>query len=454
LSEEQVIKPQPGPQEKFLSSSADIVIYGGAAGGGKSYALLMEPLRHVDNPHFGFVCFRRTSNQITNEGGLYDTSKKMYPHLGGQSRTSPFIKWLFPSGAKGSFNHLQHENDVHGWQGSQIPLIMFDELTHFSKSQFFYLLSRNRSTCGIKPYIRATTNPDSESWVADFISWWIDQDTGYPIPERGGVVRYFIRINDQIYWGNSRVELAEKYEVAEEEAKSLTFVPSSIFDNQELLKVDPGYLSNLKALPTVERERLLGGNWKIKPASGLHFKRGQVNMINAIPDDVVQWVRRWDLAASEVSESNPSPDWTAGVLIGKRKSGRIIVADLVHVRQKASDVRSLVKNTAIGDQAQFGRVRIILPQDPGQAGKDQFQSYALMLTGFLVVSERETGDKMTRAEPFSAQWQAGNVDVLVAPWNNTMFSELEGFPEINHDDIVDAAAGGFNGLRGDTFSFD
>jgi predicted phage terminase large subunit-like protein len=70
-----------------------------------------------------------------------------------------------------------------------------------------------------------------------------------------------------------------------------------------------------------------------------------------------------------------------------------------------------------------------------------------MLSGYSVAAERESGDKVTRAEPFASQWQIGNVDVLIAPWNNTLFGELEGFPELKHDDIVDACSGAFNNLH-------
>src|ERR1043165_3091858 len=126
------IKPQKGPQEKFLRSSADIVIFGGAAGGGKSYSLLLECLRHIRNKRFGAVVFRRTHKQITDEGGLWDTSSEIYPKAGG----SPYgtSQWVFPSGAKIKFSHLQHEKNKYDWDGSQIPLICFDELIHFSES--------------------------------------------------------------------------------------------------------------------------------------------------------------------------------------------------------------------------------------------------------------------------------------------------------------------------------
>ena len=110
------LRPQEGPQEAFLSSPADIVIYGGSAGGGKTYALLMEPLRHINNPGFGAVIFRRESTQITNEGGLWDTAATIYPPLGGQPRVTPKMLYRWPSGAKVGFGHLNAELSVLDWQ--------------------------------------------------------------------------------------------------------------------------------------------------------------------------------------------------------------------------------------------------------------------------------------------------------------------------------------------------
>ena len=125
------IGPQPGPQQLFLSSPADIAIYGGAAGGGKTFAELLEPLRHVGNKDFGAVIFRRTTPQITNEGALWDDSLKLYPLLGAKPNQGD-LYWTFPSGATVSFKHLEHDKTVLNWQGSQIPLIAFDELCHFT----------------------------------------------------------------------------------------------------------------------------------------------------------------------------------------------------------------------------------------------------------------------------------------------------------------------------------
>ena len=442
------IRPQPGPQEMFLSSWADIIIYGGAAGGGKTFALLLENLRHINNPKFGAVIFRRNAQQIMNEGGLWDSAMELYPLCGAVPKLNPRPMMIFPSGAKVSFVHLQYEHNVLSWQGAQIPLLEYDELTHFTRKQFFYMLSRNRSLCGIKPYIRATTNPDADSWVGEFISWWIDQKTGYPTPERSGVIRFFVVVDDQVRWGDNREELAKQYGMRVEDTKSFTFIASNVFDNKILLEKDPGYLANLNALGEVEKGRLLYGNWKIKPAAGLYFKRTQAEVVPVIPGKVVKWVRAWDLAATVPTPDNPSPDATAGVLMAKLEDGRFIVVNVKRVTWAAADVRKLTKNTAETDRATYKSVKIRLPQDPGQAGKEQAQSYVKHLSGHAVKTERMTGDKITRAEPFSAQWQSGNVLILAGPWNEEYFAELESFPDGGHDDQVDASSDAFAELQG------
>lgn len=444
-----IIRPQPGPQTQFLSSAADIAIYGGAAGGGKSWALLMEPLRHVHNPDFGAVFFRRTTVQVRNEGGLWDESEKLYPLLQARPRATPDLDWTFPSGATVSFGHLEHEKSVQNWQGSQIALICFDELTHFSAKQFFYMLSRNRSMSGIRPYVRATCNPDADSWVAQFIAWWIDEQTGLAIPERAGVLRWMVRIGDTIIWADKPEDLAEyrapneRGEMVPIPPKSVTFIPAKLTDNPALMAADPSYIANLMAMPTVERERLLGGNWKIRPAAGLLFQRGWCEVVDIAPP-VIKIVRGWDLAATPKTEGT-DPDWTAGTKIGRLADGRFIVLDHRRDRQGPNGVERLLKNTAADDGK---TVEISLPQDPGAAGKSQVINLKNLLVGYNVRSSPETGDKVTRFNPFSAQAEAGNVLVLRGPWNADWFNELEGFPEGLHDDDADSTSRAFNALTG------
>lgn len=275
------ITPQEGFQMSYLSTSADIAIGGGAAGAGKTFTLLMESMRNIGVSGYAGVIFRKTYPQIKAPGGLWDTSKEIYQIVKGKQIESVH-EWRFPYNSKIKFSHLEYEKNKDDWQGSQIPFIAFDELTHFSESQFTYLLSRNRSTCGVKPYFRATCNPDPDSWVAGFIDWWIDQDDksplyGYPIPERAGKLRYFMKESDEYIWGNNKQEVIKKCGHTinellsadptinpEDLIKSVTFIPGDIYGNRELLKKDPAYLANLLAQSEDDQLRLLKGNWKIK----------------------------------------------------------------------------------------------------------------------------------------------------------------------------------------------
>ena len=458
-----IIRPQKGKQELFLRSPADICIYGGAAGGGKTYALLLECLRNIDRQHFEAVIFRQSRPQIMSAGGLYATSQELYPYLGATSVLTPNVQWRFQSGAKITFAHMFYEKEKYNWQGSQIPLLMFDELTHFTESQFFYMFSRNRSTCGVKPYILATCNPDGESWVAKFIDWWIDPETGYADESRCGKIRYFVRKNNIIHWANTPCELYESFNLnspeEKEDVKSVSFISAKLTDNEAMMKHDPGYMGALKAMSEFDQEQLLYGNWKIRKSAGHYFKRSKIGeMLLSTPSDVTKWVRAWDLAATAPDENNEMSDlpqsmrrnsrnddsaYTAGVLLGKRRNGRVFVADVINVRENGADVRKLILNTAASDNALYGNVTVRLPQDPGQAGKDQVQSFVRMLGGYTVTTSLESGDKVTRAEPFSSQWLAGNVDVKIAEWNDDYFRQLENFPVGKLKDMVDASANAY-----------
>lgn len=456
----QILKPQEGPQTQFMATPANVCIYGGAAGGGKSYGLLLSPLRYKNVPGFGCTIFRRNFNQIFSQGGLWDESMQIYRGIRGADPKIARGQWWFRDKdgnivSKVTFAHIERDEDVHKWQGAQICEIGFDELTHFSEKTFFYMLSRNRSTCGVTPFVRATCNPDADSWVAKFIEWWIDKDTGYPIQERSGKIRWFIRRNETLYWANTRQELWEQFglqtEEERQEPRSVTFIASKLQDNKELLRVNPGYLANLKSLSVIERERLLNGNWKIKAAAGLFFKRTQLgDILDKVPNDVIRWVRCWDLAATEKTEDG-DPAYTSGVLIGKRKNGRYVIADVINRQMSASDVRKTIKLTAQADRAAYKRVRIRLPKDPGQAGKEQAESYIKYLAGFDVKTVAETGSKEARAEPMAAQWQAGNFDLVAGPWNEEYLLQLENFPDGKFKDMVDASANGFAEIEASSF---
>lgn len=445
------IGPQPGPQTEFLATLADVAIFGGGAGGGKTYGLLLEPTRHFDNPLFGGVIFRKEAVQIRNQGSLWDESAKLFPLFGAAPREST-LEWMFPHptdpsrpGCTMKFAGLERDSTCLNWQGSQIPYIGFDELTHFTEYQFFYMLSRIRSDSGVPGYVRATCNPDVNSWLRKFLDWWIGKD-GLALPERSGVIRYFIRINEEIIWADSKEDLYLKYGRGPEIMPlSVTFIPSTVYDNKILMQKDPGYLGKLLALPRVERERLLGGNWNVKASAGTVFRREWFEVIEALPADCTTTVRYWDRAATIPNENNKDPDWTRGVKVAKTKQKQFIVCGMVSARTTPLHVEALVKNTASQDGR---RVVQCIEQDPGSAGVADAQNFARVLAGYQVRIRKPTKDKLTRALPASAQAEAGNIKVLSGPWNDAFFQELENFSEAleGHDDIVDAFSGAFNEL--------
>jgi len=218
------------------------------------------------------------------------------------------------------------------------------------------------------------------------------------------------------------------------------------------MEADPSYLANLKALPQIDMERLLYGNWKIKAASGLFFKRSQITMLEVMPADLQFVCRAWDLAATADKEDG-DPDYTAGVLMGIRKDKTIAILDVINQRIKAGEVEKLVYNTAVADRQKYGRkLRIRIPQDPGAAGKIVATNYVKKLAGFTVRVLPVSGNKQIRATPFAAYWQNGNVEVLAGSWNDGYFSQLESFPESRHDDMVDASSDAFNELTGSSFN--
>lgn len=436
------IKPQPGPQTHFLECVADIAFFGGAAGGGKTHALLLDPLRHRHNSSFGGVIFRRTSVQIRNQGGLWDESLSIYPTL--KAHPKEFrLQWKFPSGMAMSFLNLEHDKDVFNYQGAQMPWIGFDEVTHFTEKQFFYLFSRNRSTSNVKARIRATCNPDPDSFVRKLIDWWIGPE-GFPIPERSGVLRYFIRLNDNLIWADSPEEIHNMYGKDDSiQPKSMTFIPSKLEDNQILMKKDPGYMANLLALSHVDRMRLKEGNWNIRNTAGNFFKREWFPLIEAIPSGWNRIIRYWDRAATKPSESNKDPDWTRGLKLYKYPDGTFLITDIRSIRDTPLQVEKMIKSTASHDTQ---NVTIMSQQDPGSAGVTEAEHFIRMLAGFDVRVQTLSKDKVTRAKSVSAQCEAGNIRILRGPWNEEFLKELENFPDGAHDDQVDVLSGAFNAM--------
>ena len=461
MSKVKVIKPQP-KQYLFLSCPADIVVYGGAAGGGKTYALLMDAMRFINDGSANYTIFRRTTPAITANGGLWQTAKKLYFPFNIRTKGQPFYEIIFPSGYNISFRHLQYEDTVFDYQGAQLSVIAFDELTHFTEQQFFYMMSRNRNynvNSSVNCYIRATCNPDPDSWVRKLLDWYIGEN-GYAIKERSGKIRYFARLGEKMYWGNTKAEVLEqtdkitltdeKDKVTEKNIKSFCFIASSLEDNQALLQNDVGYESSLKALSHIDYERLRKGNWNIKASGGEFFKNEYFIYTRTIRmKDIVMVCRAWDLAGTEKGEKkNNSPDATASCLMARLIDSTFAILEVTNDWLSPSKVRHLICEKAKNDYKKFGsKYKIFLPQDPGQAGKAQAQAYVKMLSGYNVSTSTVKGDKITRAEPFMIQMENGNVVVFENDkWNDTYQSQMVSFPEGIHDDMVDATSDAFNQL--------
>lgn len=439
------IRPQAGPQEEFLSTSADIAFYGGAAGGGKTFAALMEPLRYVQSVSgFGAVIFRRETPQILAEGGPWDKAGELYRPLGAKDRLSPWLDWHFPPYDNAvKFAHMQHENDRFNWDGSQIPLIIFDQLEQFTRKQFFYMMSRNRSTCGIRPYIRGNYNPvppDDEvgGWLHEFVGWYLD-DEGYPDPERSGIIRWFVNVADKLHWFASRDAAQEIF--PDIPPLSFTYIRSTVYDNQILLETDPGYLAKLFGLPLVEQERLLESNHYIREAAGKVFNRGWFEVVDALPTTGQRRdVRYWDLAATDRKRKAGAA--TAGVRLA-RIDDTIYVVDCIEEHFDPAKTDELIKNTASQDGR---RVAIRWEEEGGASGKRDSQHIAKMLLGYSGEGDRPTGDKLTRSRAMAAQAKAGNVKLLRGAWNDAWINHMHAIPDGSRWDIHDASAGAFNEL--------
>jgi predicted phage terminase large subunit-like protein len=395
-------------QKVFLRTNTLEALFGGAAGGGKSSALLMSALQYVDVPGYSAILFRRTFADLSLPGALMDRFRSWMANYDDVHWNANSYVATFPSGARISFGYLNNTNDYLRYKGSEFQFIGMDEVTEIRESDYRYLFSRLRrpnsgELAKVPLRMRAASNP-APNWVRQ---------------------RFIV----------------------EGETTNRIFVPSLLTDNPGI-DAD-SYRQALASLDPIERRRLEEGDWWATTLGSL-FDRTSFVIIDPHEVPIVtpqaRVVRFWDLAATEPNHSNPDPDWTVGTLM-LFDQGVAYILDVKRARVKGDKVEQLIAQTANEDGV---AVQIRMEQEPGSSGKALVDQYArYILAGYDFGGIRATGDKLTRARPFAAAVANGNVRIVRNSWLSDWLDELSSFPEAcNHDDQVDSAVGAFTFLAG------
>ena len=387
------IPHKPTPQQAaFLLLECKEALYGGAAGGGKSNALLSAALQHVDVPEYSAILFRRTFADLALPGALMDRAEEWLK--GTDARWNEKKKqWKFPSGARLTFGYMEHEKDRYRYQSSEFQFVGFDELTQFTKLQYTYMFSRLRrlKDSKVRLRMRAASNPGGEGhdWVKH---------------------RYF----------------------TEGPKKKRFFIPAKLADNPHLDREE--YIESLNELDAITRQQLLDGDWSAKHG-GSKFKKEWFEIVEAAPTNL-RIVRSWDLAATE-KKKGKDPCNTAGVKMGVTPKGIYYIMDCRAGQWSPLNTENTIKQTA---QLDGKRVPIYIEEEGGSGGKITIDHYVReVLAGWTCYGERPGAAKEERCNPFSSQCQAGNVKIVRGAWNEPYLDELEGFPN-GKKDRVDASS--------------
>lgn len=390
---------RPTPiQLDFLTEPAFEAFYGGAAGGGKSDALLMAALQYVDEPGYAALILRRSYADLALPGAIMDRAIEWLGPT--DAKWNEIDKtFTFPSGAKLVFGYLATHRDKYRYQSSEFQFVAFDELTQFEEPQYRYLLSRVRRLEGsnVPLRVRSASNPGGvgHDWVH----------------------RYFVDPGDP----------------------SRPFIPARLEDNP-FLDTDE-YDKALSRLDPITRAQLRYGDWSVRPEGGM-FKRGWFRIVEHPPMSARR-IRYWDMAAT-VADTGTDPDWTAGAKVSRDPSGMFTIEHVTRLRDTPANVEQHIRTTADLDGV---GTSIRMEQEPGASGKTVIDHYLRnVLAGFDFRGDRPSGPKIARAAPVSALAEQGLLQVVRGPWVDAFMDEAELFPQGAHDDQVDAVAGAVAGL--------
>lgn len=285
--------------------------------------------------------------------------------------------------------------------------------------------------------IRGRSDANSET-IRDAAWDWFTDDFFTRFSEEAGLLAILTRwhIDDPIG------RLIERYP----DVKVLSYAAIAEVDEPHRKKGEALFPEHKSIEFLREREKIMdSGNWlalyqqRPTAAEGELFKPDQIQVIDALPYGHIQWVRGWDLA------STTDGDFTAGGKLGRLPDGRFVIGDMVRLRVGPDERDAAMVNTASQDGVS---TKISIPQDPGQAGKTQVLYLTRELVGYPVTTSPESGDKVTRAEPFAAQVNVGNVVMLRGSWNGALIDEMRMFPNGSFDDQIDSLSRAFSHLIG------
>ena len=411
-------------QAAFLSLPHREVLFGGSAGGGKSDTLLMAALQYVDVPGYAAILLRRTFPDLNQPGGLIPRSKEWLAGTDAKWNDNEH-RWTFPSGATLTFGHVQHEDSKLQYQGAEYHFLGFDELTQFSETQYRYIaFSRGRRTkgqraAGIPIRVRSASNP-------------------------GGPGHDWVKARFGLYWQEGESKALPMVGCRPEwvQQTGRVFIPARLTDNPSLDAEE--YLASLSELDHHTRRQLELGDWESRPPGDL-FRREWFEVVDDAPVGC-QWVRYWDLAATEPSDANPDPDWTVGLRMGKPPNGSTYVEHVARLRERPRGVKATARAMADRDGP---ATAVWLEQEPGSSGKAVVDGWINEFSDRSTRGLRSTGSKWDRATVVSSKAEHGLVKLVQGPWIPAYLDEMEAFTVTDdhaHDDQVDATSGAWQAL--------